>query len=297
MMIELDKPVVIVPFGRFPHPGGMQVIDNGAVERIMDQFSKWERDIVVDYQHESLKECGRAPAAGWVKAKTAAVTKNGIEAVIEWTGEAREMIESKNYLYLSPVFEKEEGVIARLFNLGLTNNPNIQAMAPLVNQSTNQEILMENKSKEQSLADNPEQAVQAPENAPTLASLLGDVVALLGLTPDAGDEEVITRIKELAKETASKRQSEIETLVNDAVSAGKLRPSLSDWAANLARSNPGSFNTFLVNSGPSAPLGGVMTGGNRARPRLSESESSVCRLLGLDEKEYLTLGDMRTKGN
>ncbi len=153
---------------------------------------------------------------------------------------------------------------------------------------------MENKSEEQSLADNPEQTA---DSAPTLALLLGDVVALLGLTPDVGDEEIIARIKELAKETASKRQSEIETLVNDAVSAGKLRPSLSDWAANLARSNPGSFNTFLVNSGPSAPLGGVMTGGNNARPRLSMSESSVCRMLGLDEKEYMTLGDTQTKDN
>ncbi len=294
MTIKLDEPVVIVPFGRFPHPGGMQMIDRGAVERIMDQFSKWDRDIVVDYQHESLKECGRAPAAGWVKTKTAVVTENGIEAVIEWTGEAREMIESKNYLYLSPVFEKEEGAIARLFNLGLTNNPNIQAMEPLVNQSTNQEILMENKSKEQSLSDNPEPNA---DSAPTLVSLLGDVVALLGLTPEAGDEEVIARIKELADETASKRQSEIETMVNDAVSAGKLRPNLSGWAVNLARVNPGSFETFLINSGPSAPLGGVMTGGHSARPGLSMSESSVCRMLGLDEKEYLTLGDTQTKDN
>ncbi|VAX17031.1 hypothetical protein MNBD_NITROSPINAE04-853 [hydrothermal vent metagenome] len=294
MTIKLDKPVVIVPFGRFPHPGGMQIIDRGAVERIMDQFSKWERDIVVDYQHESLKECGRAPAAGWVKAKTAVVTQNGIEAVIEWTGEAREMIESKNYLYLSPVFEKEEGVIARLFNLGLTNNPNIQAMEPLVNQSTNQEILMENKSEESNPA---ESLAPTEQDAPTLALLLGDVVALLGLTPEAVDEEIIAKIKELAKETASKRQGEIETLVNDAVSAGKLRPSLSDWAVNLARVNPGSFETFLVNSGPSAPLGGVMTGGANARPRLSMSESSVCRMLGLDEKEYLTFGDTQTKDN
>ncbi|HER26396.1 MAG TPA: hypothetical protein ENI69_04730 [Rhodospirillales bacterium] len=217
-----------------------------------------------------------------------------MEAVIEWTGEAREMIESKNYLYLSPVFEKEEGAIARLFNLGLTNNPNIQAMEPLVNQSTNQEILMENKSKEQSLSDNPEPNT---DSAPTLVSLLGDVVALLGLTPEAGDEEVIARIKELADETASKRQSEIETMVNDAVSAGKLRPNLSGWAVNLARVNPGSFETFLINSGPSAPLGGVMTGGHSARPGLSMSESSVCRMLGLDEKEYLTLGDTQTKDN
>lgn len=297
MTIELEKPVVIVPFGQFPHPGGMQLIDNEAVERIMVQFTKWAHDIVVDYQHESLKECGRAPAAGWVKTETAAVTENGIEAVIEWTDEARELIESKNYLYLSPVFEKEDGVIARLFNLGLTNNPNIHAMAPLANQSTNQEIHMENELKDQSPAEDEEKTVEAEENAPTLVSLLGDVAALLGLTPEADDEAVMARIKELAEETATKRESEIETLVNDAVCAGKLRPNLSSWALNLARTNPGSLETFLINSGPAAPLGGVMTGGKNIKPRLSMSESSVCRLLGLDEEEYLTLGDTQSMDN
>jgi len=295
MTTKFDEPVVIVPFGRFPHPGGLQIIDKGAVERIMSQFSKWDRDIVVDYQHESVKECGRAPAAGWVKTKTSVVTENGIEAVIEWTDTARELIESKSYLYLSPVFEKEEGVIARLFNLGLTNNPNIRAMEPLVNQSTNQEILMEDKSKDKNPVKEPEPAGEDEKSAPTLALLLGDVVALLGLTPEAGDEAVIVKIKEMAKETASKRGSEIETLVNDAVSAGRLRPSLSSWALKLARTNPGSFEMFLINSGPSAPLGGMMTGGNNTRPRLSMSESSVCRLLGLGEKEYLTLGGARTE--
>jgi phage I-like protein len=209
MTIDLDKPVLIVPFGQFPHPGGLQLIDQAAVERIINQLSKWDRDIVVDYQHESFKECGRAPAAGWVKSKTATVTENGIEAVIEWTDEAREQIESRNYLYLSPVFEKENGVIARLFNLGLTNNPNIEAMAPLVNQSIKQEIHMEKQLEEETPVEETEQAVEVEESAPTLVSLLGDLVALLGLTPEADDEAVMSRIKELAEETASKHEGEI----------------------------------------------------------------------------------------
>ncbi len=130
------------------------------------------------------------------------------------------------------------------------------------------------------------------ESARSLASLLGDTVALLGLTPEDTDESIIARITQLATEAGQRREGEVETVVNDAISAGKLRPNLRSWAASLARSNPGSFKTFLVNSGPAAPLGGVITAGASPRPRLSESEANVCRMLGLDEKEYMNFGEL-----
>ncbi|VAX15349.1 hypothetical protein MNBD_NITROSPINAE04-1953 [hydrothermal vent metagenome] len=301
-----DEPTLIAPIGEFAHPMGKQVIDEKAVELILNQFERWGRDIVVDYRHESMKECGTARAAGWVKTKTARIAENGIEAVIEWTDQAKKLIESKEYRFLSPVFESIDGKITGLLNLGLTNNPNIHVMPPLVNQLPTQEINMEEKELTETLkeklgldkeAENSEiiaaveTVLNEKEIAPALASMLGDTLALLGLTPEATNEEIIEKIESLAKESAAGRDEGVERMINDAVMAGKLRPSQKAWARNLASLNPESLRLFIANSGPMVPLGDAITKAS-AKPvsKLTEDEAAVCALLNINECDYLKYG-------
>ncbi|VAX21112.1 Mu-like prophage FluMu I protein [hydrothermal vent metagenome] len=303
MKLISEKPILIVPLGTFAHPAQKQVIDIKAVERIMAQFKAWGRDIVVDYQHESMKECGRAPAAGWVKTANASSTINGIEAPIEWTDEARRLIEAKEYRFISPVFESVNGKIIRLVNLGLTNNPNIHSMKPLVNQLETQErdmdlltklkklMNLDKKSKEQEAIQAVETLIAKKETEATLAALLGEKVALLGLTPEASDDDIVKRIEKMATESASSSEVAIERMVNDAISAGKLAPSQKGWASALARTDADSFRLFLINSGPALPLGGIITPCARTERPLSESEGKVCRLLNVNEKDYLKYGN------
>ena len=304
MNTALENPALIVPIGRFEHPQGMQVIDRPTALGILSRLSALGRDIVVDYAHESMKQCGRAPAAGWVKTATARLTDKGITAKIEWTGEAGELIEAKKYLYLSPVFEARDGRITGLVNLGLTNNPNIPAMPPLVNQIPTQETPMKKDltdTLKTLLKLDPDAgdseiaaAVEtlAAETRPTIASLLGDDIALLGLAPDATDDEVKEKIRTMAGSAVANHDSKVERMINDAVEAGRLRPSQKEWAVSLGRANPESLRMFLVNSGPQVPLGGVITCGSPASPgeALTESEAVVCRLLNISEEDYLKHG-------
>ncbi len=303
MNLISQNPILIVPLGTFTHPVQKQVIDSEAIQRIMSQFKVWKRDIVVDYQHESMKECGRAPAAGWVKTANASSTKKGIEAPIEWTDQARRLIEAKEYRFISPVFESVDGKITRLVNLGLTNNPNIHSMKPLVNQRKTQERKMDLLTKLKKLMNLDEktteqeaiQAVQAlalnSETVTTLSALLGENVALLGLTPEASDDEIIKRIEKMGAQSVTLGEVAIERMVNDAISGGKLAPSQKGWASSLARTNSESFRIFLINSGPALPLGGVITPCARKERALSESEGKVCHLLNVDEKDYLKYGN------
>ncbi len=300
MTPKLNSPTLIVPKGVFAHPLGAQVIDDAAIGRIISSFKERAGDIVVDYRHESMNRCGHAHAAGWVKVCSARVTPDGVEAVIDWNGEARGLIESKKYLYLSPVFEMVNGHITALVNLGLTNNPNIHAMPQLVNELSTMEKpmheIVQNVRKLLSLGEDADGAaiadavtalVDEHNNAPTLISLLGDVVTELGVAPGEGDGAVIERIRALAAESAQHRQGHVETVVNDAIAAGLIRPSQREWAVNLGQNNPGSFRLFLANSGPAAPLGGIITPDRPGEPALSDGEARVCRSLGLSSAEYL----------
>ncbi|MBI5816687.1 MAG: hypothetical protein HZB29_13880 [Nitrospinae bacterium] len=297
-----SRPLLIVPFGVFPHAKGDQVIDRPAAKRILNRMSSWGRDIVVDYLHESFKQCGRAPAAGWVKSATARLTEDGIEAVIEWTGDAMKSINAKEYRFLSPVFESDGGMITGLVNLGLTNNPNINSMPPLINQLSIQEnqmpkTLIESLKSSLGLAPGAAEAdvlsaVEALIKRPgSIAGILGGKVALLGLAPEATDEQIAAKIEELATACAETKESSTGQLVNDAIAAGKLSPALAGWANNLGRNNPESLRVFLLNSSPAIPLGGIITPcGKPAAGKLTESESNVMRLLNLSESDFAKYG-------
>lgn len=306
MRHELEKPALIVPFGKYEHPGGRQVIDRPAALRILQGLRGLGRDMVVDYLHESFKQCGPAPAAGWVKTETARLEKDGIYAMIDWTDDAVKLIEARKYLYLSPVFEARSGGITRLVNLGLTNNPNINAMPPLIKSKPTQERQMRKKTKEkimellgvpreagdETIVKAVESLMKRDEGKKSIAAMLGDAVALLGLDPEADNEEVKTAIRAMAEKAASGHDGKVERMVNDAISAGRLRPSQREWAISLGGADPESFRMFLINSGPPVPVGGAITrpGACVAVTPLTESEEKVLRLLNISEDDYRKYG-------
>lgn len=126
----------------------------------------------------------------------------------------------------------------------------------------------------------------------SLVSLLGSAAPLLGLTPEATDDEARERIAALAGRAAEAAEGRVERMVNDAVAAGRLRPSQREWAVSLGASNPESLRMFLVNSGPMVPVGGVMTecGAAGREPSLTESERGVLRLLNISEEDFRRYG-------
>ncbi len=88
-------------------------------------------DLVVDYEHQSLKG-GQAPAAGWIK--DLEVREDGLWAQVEWTGKAEDYLKQREYRYFSPVLRIDPASRQpqELMNVALTNVPAIAGLSPLV---------------------------------------------------------------------------------------------------------------------------------------------------------------------
>ncbi len=106
-------------------------IDEEALARIVAAFQARGVDLVVDYEHQSLKG-GRAPAAGWIKELSA--REDGLWARVEWTPAARDYLRNREYRYFSPVLRlnPESRRPEALLQVALTNVPAIRGLPPLV---------------------------------------------------------------------------------------------------------------------------------------------------------------------
>jgi len=100
-------------------------------------------DLVIDYEHQSLaaKLTGRpAPAAGWIKETRIVANGGRLQGRVEWTQAARDLIQAREYRYLSPVydFDFSDPTTGRtlpvvLNSVGLTNRPFLSELAPIAN--------------------------------------------------------------------------------------------------------------------------------------------------------------------
>jgi phage I-like protein len=97
-------------------------------EYAVEEFNKRGKDIVVDYEHQTLSGA-EAPAAGWIKALTAAA--DGLKAVVEWTPRAASMMRGREYRYFSPVINQTRRHKV-LHSVALTNHPALHGIPALV---------------------------------------------------------------------------------------------------------------------------------------------------------------------
>ncbi|MGD0591050.1 MAG: phage protease [Bacteroidota bacterium] len=98
------------------------------------------RDLVVDYEHQTLKG-GEAPAAGWIN-NLSSIVRDGKKVLRahmrEWTDKATKYLQDHEYKYTSPVFalnatDKVTGEVypCMIFNAALTNEPLIDELQPI----------------------------------------------------------------------------------------------------------------------------------------------------------------------
>jgi phage I-like protein len=151
------------------HEAGAFKISQADLQRLAENFNALKRDVVVDYEHQTLTG-GEAPAAGWIKSLTANGDK--LEANIEWTSKAKEMIEKNEYKYLSPVYafsstDPKTGapIGVTLHSVALTNSPFLAELGEVKANKQGEKDM----DKEQLEAENKklkeQQAAQAEANA------------------------------------------------------------------------------------------------------------------------------------
>lgn len=160
---------------------------------------------------------------------------------MEWTEKARNMIEAREYRYVSPVLHHyPDGRILRMLGAGLVHRPNLVLKA----------LSSEQDPPETGLSQ-VALALGLPETA-NAAAILTAVNSLK--TPDPARyvpvEAVADLLKDRHAQVALMSEREADARVETALNEGYITPAMRPWATALCRENPEAFEGFLSSSCP-----------------------------------------------
>jgi len=313
--------IPVLPLGHVVSSKGEFDVDEESFQAMKAQITQRGVDLVVDYEHQTLKGV-EAPAAGWVKELK--LEGGQIMAVVQWTPRGAQYLENKEYRYLSPVVtvRRSDGKATGLHSLALTNTPAIEHMTPIVNSDLfegGQHIMDIQKlaellglgtdaTEEQILESlkacvDENKSLKAGAQPPADDSVVANktVCELVGLEAGAPVADVTARIMELksGKIDGVDLKAEIQTLkqqaaardadaaVTLALKAGKIAPAQKDWARQYALDNPQGFAAFVEKAPQVVPMGELLGDGTMALKggTLDEATMLVCKQLGLDPED------------
>ncbi len=241
--------VHLIPLGELKTRDGRKFTLSNP-QNIIREFQLGEIDLPIDYEHQNdkpeAKNSGPVAAAGWITELE--IRENGIWGKVSWTDKARELIQNKEYRYLSPslMITKEQGEIVRLKGAGLVHNPNLYltALASQEPQSPYEELIAK-------LSDALGLDTSGDANAVVAATL---AMRDAGTSPDpsryvpveALQEVLMHRDAELKAATCER----VERKVNEAMQGGYLTGAMRGWAVELCQSDEASFDKFISSAVP-----------------------------------------------
>jgi phage I-like protein len=192
--LPADGWVQVAPTGEYPHSetGLTQVLDDAALEAMVNSFRDGGEEILVDQDHFSYQPDKPSTAMGWIK--ELAKRSNGLWAKIDLTPVGREAIANGLYRFVSPVWARADcedlggGKVRprRLDSVGLTNQPNLRGMVPLSNRAT---------------GNGPSGAETKPTHKES--HMKDKLITALGLAADAADSAVVEAVTTLKNRAAS----------------------------------------------------------------------------------------------
>lgn len=319
--------ISVLPLGHVVSSKGEFDVDEESFRAMKAQIAQRGVDLVVDYEHQTLKGV-EAPAAGWVKELK--LEDGFIKAVVEWTSRGAEYLKNREYRYLSPVVNvrKADSKATGLHSLALTNTPAIVGMTAIVNSDNfegGQNImdiikkiaqllgLGENATEEQieealeaCIAENKalKEGQQPPADDKVVANKA--VCGLLGLKAGAAADDVTAKIMELKGGTidgvnvveelkalkAQNAQRDADEAVTLALKAGKIAPTQKEWALSYALSDPKGFASFVEKAPQVVPMGEIVTGETKAlkSDQIDEATMLACKQLGVSVDDVKKFG-------
>ncbi len=309
-LVPGEKTFRLLPAGKFRSADGSGrpadvpawFVDKDSAHQVIARCTARQSRRVIDYEHQTLyteKNGQPAPASGWVEALE--WRDDGLYITADWTERAAAMIASREYRYISPVFSYDKtGRVLDIKHVGLTNNPGLDGLTDLAALSAFFDLTPEKeKPMKQLLAalGLAEGATEEEALAALTALTAGhetQVAALKSATPDLSKFVPIETMTELRNQvvtlTASLNATQIDDLVEVALSSGKLLPAQETWARDLGKSNLAALTGYLDTAQPVAALTSTQTGGKvpdgTADGELSESELAVCKNMGVDTEEF-----------
>lgn len=293
-------------------------LDGAAAARLIARVAAKANPLVIDYEHQTLyteKNGQKAPAAGWFAGKSLQWRDGvGLFAVDpEWTPAAAGHIASREYRFISPVFEydRASGEVIDLRMAALTNNPGLSGMAAVALTALNDFSTEENPHVNETLT-NLLAAIGLAENAGEADALAAvaalkakaesadglttQIAALKAQSPDPARYVAVETMQSLQTQVAALtvrlNDGEVGEVVEAALAAGKLLPAQKDWAVELGKSNLAALKAYVEKTPAIAALTGTQTGdknpdAGKGVAALTAEESAVAAQFGLSHEDFL----------
>lgn len=291
-------------------------IDAAIAANVIRRAAARRDDFVIDYEHQTLlaDQNGQpAPAAGWFK--TLEWCDEGLCATdVRWTPRAQQMIADHEYRYFSPVFRYDlvTGEVLELLHAALTNHAGLDGLTDLAAlaalkfphpptlQETGTVTLAEIIQLLGLPADTNEDKAKAAlaslkTKAGQVDELQGRVTALSAKAapvepPDPALYVPVAAMNEMQNAFAALSSQvngrEVNDLVSQAMSDGKLLPAQEAWAKSLGTKDLAALKAFVEQAQPIAALKGSQTNGQApagTNPHgLDDATLAVCKAFGND---------------
>ncbi|HXG29324.1 MAG TPA: phage protease [Nevskiales bacterium] len=240
--------------------------------------ANFDKPIPIDINHAQelvAPKGGDAPATGWIEELIA--QNGGVWAKVRWTEKGAELVKSLAYRYLSPVFTylKGTGEIVRITSAALVNQPNFnlalnsahpsqetEDMNPILKALLQMLNLKDDATEEQAV-----NALKSLQSELATARNSAEHPSLDKFVPRADYNQAVERAtnaeQQLQTMKDAQRDAEIETVVGDALKAGKITPATKDYYTAMCRKEGGleEFKKFVA----AAPVIGSDTDLDRKR--------------------------------
>ena len=301
--------VMLFPAGRelVGRDGQRWVFD---AEKARDATAANQALIPMDFNHATelkVKLGEETPAAGWITQVD--VQEGALWGSVEWTDRGRYALQARHYRYLSPAFhfDAKTREVGRLHSVALVNKPNLRLPAlnreggPMDEETTAGTTGPAAAGEAAPPAAGPEAAAAAKPpaaaagGAPALASEAAP--DLSRYVPRADYDLAIARAAEaerrLSERARADRESEIESEVRSALSAGKIAPGSADYHRKACAAEGGlaRFREFVagapVIAGPSGLDGRQPDAG---APALNAEGRQVAAMFGNSAEDLEKFG-------
>jgi phage I-like protein len=275
-------------------------------DAVVSFFKESNRPLIIDYEHatEHKAPLGEpAPAAAWVEEME--VRDGGsVWGRVIWTPKGNQMVKDKEYRFLSPVllFSKDrKRRIGGIDSVGLVGQPNLTSLKALNRAETpTQEMsmdlskvcaalkLVDGANEDQILGainaikDDRDKALNASQKGPDLEKFVPRA------DHDALKKELNSSQARIAELESADRNKEIDGVIDQALTDGKIVPSTADYYREQCRSEGGldKFKDFIK----AAPVIGAPSGLEGKEPNKSDTltslEKELCSRMGLTEDEF-----------
>lgn len=272
--------------------------DDGA--EVLDVFAQRGVDIAIDYNHALELKAPKgeeSPAAAWVPQLE--LRGGALYGRAEWTPRGGEAVVSREYRYLSPVFDYDPITrhIKRLVSVGLSNKPNLRQQA-LNNEETPVTLSAALAAALGVGADaTDDAAIAAVNKLKTAQAANAEQPSLERFVPRADYDALQTRATNAEQALADRTKVELETAVNTeidaALKAGKITPATEAYHRASCADQAGleRFREFVKAAAVVAPDQGAPDKKPGNTTALNSEEQYVAAALGVPVDTYQTKRD------